>query len=48
MATGRSGDRAFQVGEQGAVQGEGCGWVLGYLGGRAVQLVEGSHGMERI
>ena len=48
MAPGRSRDRAFQVGDQGAVQGEGRGLGKGSLGGRVTQLMEGSCGMERI
>lgn len=44
----RSGDRAFQIGEQGTVQGEGCGWTWGCFGGTAVRLTERLCGEERI
>lgn len=37
----RSGtDRAFQVGEQGAVQGKGRGWAWRCFRGRAVRLLK--------
>lgn len=47
VGMGRGGDRAFQVGEQGAEGGEGCGgWVQGIWAG--VRLTEGLHVLERV